>query len=554
VPDVPALRFVTDEQLSKKRRIVNGGYLLCEDVPIARVGTLVYAPGEVPVAPGPDGLVRIDRDPDDVFDERSIRTFEGMPIVDEHPMIGDEVIGVDPDNWKTHSLGTVFNVRRGTGPEGSEDNDPDIMYGDFLFQDRRGIRLVDSGKRQVSAGYDADYESLGPGRGRQHNIIGNHVALVERGRCGPRCSIGDAAARSKENKGMPKKMTLRDHVAAVRDAIGAARKRVRAGDAEGGVEELDRIPEMLGEVISGDAFPEEAGGMGAKDGHTHVTVNIHGKRPGVDGEPGAGVDEAPDGAMPGAKRPMPGAGEGSEGDDTPPWAQALVQRIENMEEVVVALSEKMGGGEPDGDEDEGAEDDGGAMGDAEPDMEDKVPGERADTTHASMDKRRGGDKRRAGDRAQPGRARVGDSTSLAAAFSDMLARAEVLAPGMNVPTYDSTRGARDTSAAMCSFRRNTLRRAYTGDAKAAIDSMLAGSKPMFHDSAAMACPEVNAVFNGASTLLRAQRTGDFESSFTGDTTAKVVMNGSGVSLSPAALAKRFADNKDKWYPPFNGHR
>jgi hypothetical protein len=53
------------------------------------------------------------------------------------------------------------------------------------------IRAVRSGVRQVSAGYNAHFEPVARGEGRQVDLIGNHVALVELARCGPRCSIGD---------------------------------------------------------------------------------------------------------------------------------------------------------------------------------------------------------------------------------------------------------------------------------------------------------------------------------------------------------------------------
>ncbi len=67
----------------------------------------------------------------------------------------------------------------------------DILLADLLITDKAAIESVRAGLREVSCGYDADYEQIEPGRGRQRNIIGNHVALVEKGRCGSRCAIGD---------------------------------------------------------------------------------------------------------------------------------------------------------------------------------------------------------------------------------------------------------------------------------------------------------------------------------------------------------------------------
>ena len=66
-----------------------------------------------------------------------------------------------------------------------------------------------------------------------------------------------------------KRKRVRDAVAAVRDAIGCARRMAKTGDSDAAIEELDKIPEMLGEVLSGD----EA--VGGADPH-HITLNLNG--------------------------------------------------------------------------------------------------------------------------------------------------------------------------------------------------------------------------------------------------------------------------------------
>ena len=150
---------------------------MCYDVPIARTGTQKYGPGETLIPVGSAGFTLIHREPDEVFRAETIASFQGKPIVNDHP-----TSDVTPDNWRNFAMGTVINPRKGTG---------DLLVADLILTDREGISLVNSGKVEVSCGYDADYEEIGPGEGRQLNIIGNHLALVERGRCGPRCSIGD---------------------------------------------------------------------------------------------------------------------------------------------------------------------------------------------------------------------------------------------------------------------------------------------------------------------------------------------------------------------------
>jgi hypothetical protein len=73
------------------------------------------------------------------------------------------------------------------------------MRGTIILTDADAIRQLDEGKRQLSNGYEAEYE-LKSGvndAGEQYDAIqrdirGNHVALVERGRCGAVCAVADA--------------------------------------------------------------------------------------------------------------------------------------------------------------------------------------------------------------------------------------------------------------------------------------------------------------------------------------------------------------------------
>ncbi|MFU1949286.1 DUF2213 domain-containing protein, partial [Bordetella avium] len=177
--DKTPMPFYTVQKLGEKQELTNEGFLLCRDVPIARIGELLYADGEVPVEATPDGLIKINRSPEEVFRPETIASFEGKPVTLDHP---DDF--VTPETWRQLAVGTVQNVRQGQGIEN------DYLFADLLITDAQAIEDIRSGLREVSCGYEADYEQVEPGRGEQRNIIGNHVALVERGRCGPRCAIG----------------------------------------------------------------------------------------------------------------------------------------------------------------------------------------------------------------------------------------------------------------------------------------------------------------------------------------------------------------------------
>ncbi len=173
-------RYYTTNQLGQKRSTTPEGFLVCHDVPIARTGVQLYTAAEVPLDAGPDGLIRIDREADQVFRDDTLNSFEGKPVTVNHPESF-----VTPENWRNLTIGFVQNVRRGDGIE------DDLVLADLVITDADGIEYVNRDLPEVSAGYEAEYEQLAPGRGRQLNIVGNHVALVERGRAGPRCSIQD---------------------------------------------------------------------------------------------------------------------------------------------------------------------------------------------------------------------------------------------------------------------------------------------------------------------------------------------------------------------------
>lgn len=180
-------RYYTVSKLGPKRSLTPEGYLLCLSVPVARTGEMMYGEGEIADANGDmvkgdvDGLIRVSRGPDDLFRPETIASFEGKSVTLGHP---DEF--VTPENVKQYEIGTMLNVRRGTGVE------DDLMLADLLIKDQRAIKAIqEDGIEEVSNGYEADYDQQQPGRAVQRNIVGNHVALVERGRCGPRCAIGD---------------------------------------------------------------------------------------------------------------------------------------------------------------------------------------------------------------------------------------------------------------------------------------------------------------------------------------------------------------------------
>lgn len=214
--------FFTVEKLSPHREKTPEGFLLCRDVPISRIGEFNYTPMETGI-PGKGGKVVVSRTEEELFKPETMASFEGKPVVIGHSRFAD------PSNWREISIGHVQNVRRGEGDQNS------LLLADLLLQDDKGIRLVQDGElTEVSCGYDARAVSDGDGKGHQVGIVGNHVALVQKARCGGICKIGDGFMTKKEPKSWKT----------------ALRRLFKDGDEDGFNEALDNINETE------DAAPE----------------------------------------------------------------------------------------------------------------------------------------------------------------------------------------------------------------------------------------------------------------------------------------------------------
>ncbi|WP_334421031.1 DUF2213 domain-containing protein [Acinetobacter soli] len=228
--------------IGRTRETTPEGYLLCRDVPVARIGTLMYGEGEVPVTADSTGLILIQRGEDVLFDPKTIASFEGKPVTDDHP---DD--WVTPENWKELSKGFGKDVRRGDG------HLSDFLVADLLITDKKTIQAVMDGKVEISLGYDADYIEISKGKGMQSNIMGNHFALVEKGRCGSRCSIGDSFMSTKTKK---KKVSIGDRIrnlVKTKDADEAEKIAKAVEDEAPDIETEDEDPEDESGTQTGDA-------------------------------------------------------------------------------------------------------------------------------------------------------------------------------------------------------------------------------------------------------------------------------------------------------------
>lgn len=186
------LKYFFTTRLGNTRYQLADGSLLCKDVPIARTGTQLYADFDLPdLEPDDDGEIVVERSPDEVFSEATLASFEGMTVTIQHPEDDNgNIMFVDPDNWRELAYGHVQNVRRGEGEQS------DLMLADLIIKDTEAMAAIDAGLDEVSCGYNAEYRQTAAGKAEQYQITGNHVALVQNGRAGIRCSIGDSMSNT----------------------------------------------------------------------------------------------------------------------------------------------------------------------------------------------------------------------------------------------------------------------------------------------------------------------------------------------------------------------
>lgn len=144
---------------------------------ISRTGTQTYMRG--------DGKTEVAyRPPAEVGRPTSVSGFDLKPVVNDHPRENGSV--VDATNMKRLGVGMVVNPVYRDG----------FVEADIVLTDADAIKLVQSGKVELSAGYFMDRDET-PGvspEGQRYdfvqtNIRPNHVAIVDEGRAGPECRL-----------------------------------------------------------------------------------------------------------------------------------------------------------------------------------------------------------------------------------------------------------------------------------------------------------------------------------------------------------------------------
>ena len=144
-----------------------------------------------------DGSLRLDphkiywvlRPPEELFHPDAIKSFNGLPIRIGHVMLGTGFKSVDDEPVD----GCIYNVRQSLDM-------PEYLIGDFSIYTDKMKEVLEKGRiRELSLGYRCQYIPESgvyngqPYEFKQANLRGNHLALVENGRCGSSVRVCDEA-------------------------------------------------------------------------------------------------------------------------------------------------------------------------------------------------------------------------------------------------------------------------------------------------------------------------------------------------------------------------
>lgn len=286
------MKYFFTTRLGETRYLQADGSLLCKDVPIARTGTQVYLPEEIDLEPDASGTVTVWRTEDEVFSPETMASFEGVAVTLGHPedSLGN-IVFVNPSNFADLAHGHIQNVRRGTGDKS------DLLIADVLIKRQEAIDAVNSGLTDVSCGYDAQYKQLAPGKGKQYQITGNHLAVgIDRGRAGGRCAIGDSIPSTTKEK-------------PVMSWLKKLAQAIKTKDEDALAKLIDEAPDM----------PSD--GMPSIPGSSSITINIPSQATALPEGNRTTTDEGD------PNKDKTGTGD----EEIPAWAKAFLARLEKLE-------------------------------------------------------------------------------------------------------------------------------------------------------------------------------------------------------------------------------
>ena len=210
------MKVLVNEKLSNHKYKTSEGYLICTDAILARTGKQDYLKGELfaNCEDTANERISIDRPYNEVFDTKTLSSFENKPVTFDHP---DEDVNIS--NYKSYAVGYVRDVH-----QGKTENGEDVIMGNLVITDKDAIEAIENGDHtDLSCGYDCEIKDEN-GSYYQSNIRGNHVALCEEGRAGIARIVDSKVKDSDIQDSIVKDESITIEGDWTKEAINAARK------------------------------------------------------------------------------------------------------------------------------------------------------------------------------------------------------------------------------------------------------------------------------------------------------------------------------------------
>jgi len=210
-------RFIDGVVIPGTKTLADGS--LVAEANVARTGIQLYAGHEVGMKD--KDVVRVYRPAEEVFASDSLQSYSHATVTIDHPPVA-----VSPGNYRDLAVGEAS-----TAVKKKTDGVMDIINIPLILKDQKAIDLVTAGTRELSVGYDCKLDFT-PGTTAdgeaydavQRDIRVNHIAIVERGRAGHLCRIGDSVGSD------PWGATPINHPKMENDAMSGTLTNVVVGD------------------------------------------------------------------------------------------------------------------------------------------------------------------------------------------------------------------------------------------------------------------------------------------------------------------------------------
>lgn len=172
------------------KQIDKNDFWFIEKNPITKVGVFPYLGKQISQDCEPDKIYYVLRPKEELFKKETLDSLKLLPLVDEHTMIGKDFTPAEEKG-----IDGILGER--------VVHDNDTIYTDIKIFSEDMKDKISNGKKELSLGYFCTYDKEeGTYKGQrydyvQKNIIGNHLALVDKGRMGADVRVYDKAIENK---------------------------------------------------------------------------------------------------------------------------------------------------------------------------------------------------------------------------------------------------------------------------------------------------------------------------------------------------------------------